>query len=381
MFFYMRPAANPPGAAGPAPDPSATMPADTRTLILTAEAMARAGVSVAPVTPSTEGTAIRVPGIIEPDAYRTVDVTPIVSGTVLSVSAALGDLISQGTVVARLRSPELTDEVRRWLTGKANLDAVSRRLERTRQLVKIGAASKEEAETDQSDFVRSSTDLETARARLLRLGLTDLRLAAIAAGEAAPETIDVRAPAAGVVLRRTANVGQNVGPADSLITLASVRSVWAVADVFERDLGQVRLGQRVTLTTDAFPGRTWTGRVTYVDPQLARETRTARARVEVDNPDAALRIGMFVALTISSASVSARVMVPMTAIQTLGAVFVVYIEGAQPNQFVERAVAVGASVGDQVEIRSGLSPGEKVVVAGSFFLRSERDRLGWPPPR
>jgi cobalt-zinc-cadmium efflux system membrane fusion protein len=370
------------GASRQAP-PAATAepPADSQTLVLTAEAVSRAGISVSPVTMSTDGSALRVPGVVEPDAYRTVEVTPIVSGTVLSVSAVLGEAIVKGATVARLRSPELTDEARRWLTGRAALDAVSRRQERTRQLAKIGAASQEELEAIQAEFVQASTEVDTARARLARLGLDDAGLAAIAAGEAAPEVIDVRAPAGGVVVRRAANPGQNVAEADSLLTLADVRHVWVMADVFERDLGPVRIGQTVTVTSEAFTGRTWTGRVAYIDPELARDTRTARVRIEVDNPDAALRFGMFAVATISAPAAVPSARVPKASVQTLGAVSVVYVEvPGQPHTFVERAVVLGNSSGDQVEIRSGVSPGDRVVGTGSFFLRAERDRLGWPLP-
>lgn len=383
MWLYMRPDAAQP--AGPesttAPPAAAQAPPDaTQTLTLSSESLSRAGVVMADVFTSSEGAELRVPGVVEPDAYRTVDVTPIVGGTVVSMQVALGDAVRQGAVVARLRSPELTDEVRQWMTGRANLDAVSRRLARTRQLAKIGAASQQELETDQADMVRASTDVETARARLLRLGLDDARLAAIATGDAAPETIDIKAPAGGIVVRRAANQGQNVGPADALITLANIGRVWVMADVFERDLGRVRIGQSATVSAEAFAGRAWTGRLTYVDPELARDSRTARARVEVDNPDGALRFGMFVALTLKSASEGERVTVPSTAVQTIGSVPVVYVQAQQAGQFQERPVVLGATAGDQIEIRSGLHAGERVVVSGSFFLRAERDRLGWPPP-
>ncbi|MEO6223869.1 MAG: efflux RND transporter periplasmic adaptor subunit [Vicinamibacterales bacterium] len=384
MWFYMRPASAPQGhesaVARPTAAPfNASAPAGTQTLTLTAEASARARIVVAPATTSTQGAVLHVPGVVEPDAYRTVDVTPIVAGTVVSMSAVLGDAVSAGGVVARLRSPELTDEMRQWMTGRASLDAISRRLVRTRQLAKIGAASQQEVEADQADMVRASTDVSTAKARLMRLGFNDARLAAIAAGDAPPETIDIKAPASGVVIKRLANQGQNVGPADSLITLANVAHVWVMADVFERDLARVGIGQRASVTAEAFTGRSWMGKVTYIEPELARDSRTARARVEVDNADGSLRFGMFVAVSVTSGASAEHVVVPAAAIQTIGAVPVVYVE-VQPGQFRERPVRLGAASGDDVEIQAGLDGGERVVVSGSFLLRAERDRLNWPAP-
>jgi len=352
-----------------------------QSLVLTDDVAARAGLVVTPATASTDAVPIRVPGVVEPDAYRTVEVTPIVSGTVISMSAVLGDQVADGAPVGRLRSPELTDEVRRWLTARAALDAVSRRAERTTQLAKIGAASREEVEAADADLVRASTEADTARARLVRLGLTEADLTGIAAGQTPPEIIAVQAPAGGVVLRRSANPGQNVSQTDSLVTLADVHHVWVMADVFERDLDRMRVGQRVTVTSQAFGDRTWSGRVAYIDPELARDTRTARVRVEVDNPDAALRFGMYVLVGVQSQPAAPRVRIPRAAVQTLGAASVVYVESpGAPLTFIERPVLTGDTAGENIEIRAGLSEGERVVGAGSFFLRAERERLGWPLP-
>lgn len=385
MFVYLGPStaqvAVPSPTIGVGTAGSTPAPAMADMLMLTPEAVRRAGIAVAPVVSSNDAGALVVPGVVEPDGYRTVAVTPIVGGTVVSVSAALGDVVTRDSTVARLRSPELTDEVRRWLSLSADLDVVTRRLTRTRDLAKIGAASQQELEEVEADSVRATTDLATARARLIRLGLDDARMAAVAAGGGVPETIDVQAGAGGVVLTRPVNPGQNVGPMDTLMTLADVSSVWIMADIFERDAAHVRAGERVAVTSETFPGRTWTGRVSYVDPELARDTRTVRARVEVSNPDGALRFGMFVIVTLRLPSTSPRMMVPQTAVQMLGAVPVVYVEEVeQPGHFTERPVVTGVSSGDRIVIRSGLLEGERVVVEGSFFLRAERERLGWPPP-
>ncbi len=386
MYVAMRPAdppamtAHTPEAGAPA---AASAPsAESRTLTLTPEAVARAGIEVVPAALSTAGLTRRLPGVVEPNGYRTVDVTPIVGGTVVTMAVDLGTGVRRGMVVARLRSPELTDEVRRWLTFRAERDVVARRLTRTQGLTKIGAASRQELEEVEAEVVRADTELDTARSRLIRLGFTDAALQGIGQGDAIPETIDVRAPAGGVVIRRAANPGQNVGPDEPLVTLADLDTVWVMGDVFEQDLAHVRVGQPATVTTDALPGRTWTGRVTYIDPEVARDTRTVRVRVEVANPGGALKFGMFVGISVGGVASSSRVVVPRAAVQTLGAVPVVYVEdAAQPGRFTERVVVLGDITGDVVEVRAGVSAGERVVARGSFFLRAERDRLGWPAPR
>lgn len=365
-----------PGDAATAVSPS---PASGRTLTLSQEAMTRARITVIAVGQGGVAATRRLPGVVEPHGYRVVDVTPLMSGSVTEVRAELGQAIRQGAVVARLRSPELTDEVRRWLTTKAERDVVAQRLARTESLAKIGAASRQDLEEDQASLVRVRTELDTARLRLERLGVSDARLAAMAEGESLPEVFDVVAQAGGVVTARMVNPGQNVAVGEPILTVADRSRVWIIADVFEADLGQVREGQQAHVTSETFSGRTWTGRVAYLDPAIARDTRTAKVRIEVENRDEALRFGMFVSVALGISGSTSDLVVPQTAVQSLGAVDVVFVEPS-PGSFTERVVQLGASTGELVVVTSGLDVGDRVVTSGSFALRAERDRLGWPPP-
>jgi cobalt-zinc-cadmium efflux system membrane fusion protein len=365
-----------------APAPAAPAPAgaDDRVLILSEEARARAVIQTAVVTARTSASQTRWPGVVEPDAYRSVDITPIVGGTVVEMRAALGDVVRRGSVVGRLRSPDLTDAVRRWLTMRADSEVAARRLTRTRGLAKIGAASQQDLEEEEAAALRASTELDTARIRLSRLGIAENALGAIAAGGALPETVDVVAQAAGVVVRREVNVGQNIEAATPMVSLADPSRVWVLADVFERDLSALRVGQQVTVTSESFAGRSWKGTIAYIDPQVARETRSVRARIELDNPGGVLRFGMLVSV-LADGPADAGLTVPRTAVQTIGAASVVYVEEpAAPGRYLERSVVSGPAEGDAVVILAGLEAGERVVTSGSFLLRAERDRLGWPAP-
>ena len=121
--------------------------------------------------------------------------------------------------------------------------------------------------------------------------------------------------------------------------------------------------------------------MSYVDPQLALDTRTARVRIDVANPGRALRLGMYVDVSLSVATGTTALRVPVTAVQTIGSQQVVYVADVrQAGRYFERPVVLGTSSGQQVEILSGISGLDDVVVQGSFTLRAERDRLGLPPP-
>jgi hypothetical protein len=153
--------------------------------------------------------------------------------------------------------------------------------------------------------------------------------------------------------------------------------VWVLADLYERDFPHVAVGTDVTVTTNAYPGLQLRGRVNYIDPQVSRETRTAKLRVEVPNPRGELRLGMYAVVTVGSSEARQVVVVPGGAIQHVGDRTVVYVaDPAVPGRFVERPVTVGRVTTDEAEIEAGLTPRDSVVTKGSFFVRAERDRLG-----
>jgi plastocyanin len=154
-------------------------------------------------------------------------------------------------------------------------------------------------------------------------------------------------------------------------------TVWVLADVHERDIGRVRVGTAARITSDAFSGRQFDGRISYLDPQLDATTRTTKARIELPNPSGELRLGMYVDVVVATNTASATPIVPRSAVQNVGNKTVVYLADANaPGTFFEREVHLGESAGDDVEVLAGIQPGDLVVTAGSFSLRAERDRLG-----
>ncbi len=147
-----------------------------------------------------------------------------------------------------------------------------------------------------------------------------------------------------------------------------------MAEVHERDFARVRVGSAVTVASPAYPELSLRSRVSYLDPQVRPETRTARARIEVPNAGRRLRLGMYADVLVADA-VTTGLLVPRTAVQTIGTRQVVYVADArQPGRFVEREVQLGAVAGDHVLVIAGVSVAERVVSEGSFSLRAERDR-------
>ncbi len=364
-------------APGAAPSAASGAPADDVVVTLTPDAVERAGLVTATVATGTSTTDIRLPGVVEPNAYRRVAVTPLVSGRVTHVAAQLGARVRKGETMTNIYSPAIADARAKYISARAMLDAHDLELQRTEKLVEIGAASRQELERIHAEHAAQIAEVSSARSQLELLGVPAPPSHEAQGGGAVSATTSVPAPIDGVVTERNANVGLNVDSATQLFTVVDLSTVWIVADVYERDFSRVRVGNQAAITTPAYPGLTLRGPVSYIDPQVNATTRTAKVRVEVANARGDLRLGMYADVAISTGQATAKVMIPGASIQQVGNRSVVYLsDSQQPGRFVERAVTLGASSGEQVEVASGLKPGDVVVTEGSFFVKAERERLG-----
>jgi RND family efflux transporter MFP subunit len=351
-------------------------------LQLSPDLVARAGIRIETVQTGGVEAGLRVPGTVQPNAYRKVSVTPLASGRVTRVPVELGQRVPRGATLAEIYSPDLAEARTRYLSMKADLEAGEARVARTERLAQIGAASQQELEGARADHTRHQADVEQAAARLRLLGVDPGHVTHTAAGAAgsASATVRVTAPQDGVVLERPATIGMTVDAATVLVILVDLSPVWVIADVYERDFGAVRVGTRATITTDASPGSGVSGKVTYVSPAVRAETRTAEVRVEVPNPKGELRLGMFVDVTLEGIQRTAGAVIPRSAVQTVGTRTVVYIAvDESAGRFEERPVVLGEGDQDRVSVSSGLAPGDRVVTTGSFSLRAETERQGLRP--
>ncbi len=378
-------AADVPSPAGAQPYPAASAGASNAPLPdvvvpFSQDAVDRAGIVVAPVASGTSAAEIRLPGVVEPNAYRQVVVTPLVAGRVTKVGPALGDRVRRGQTLAEIYSPALAEAQTRYVSAQAMLDAHDRELQRTQKLVEIGAASRQELEKIHAEHAAQTAAVQSARSQLELLGVSASALANVASGRSVSSATSVPAPIDGVVTERGANVGLNVDPATKLFTVVDLSTVWIVADLYERDFSRIRVGSEAAIRTSARPGVTLRGRVSYIDPQVSADTRTAKLRIEVPNTGGELRLGMYADVVVAGASGTSAPGVPRNAVQNVGDRTVVYLANPkEPGKFVEREVRLGQASGEQVDVVSGVQPGDVVVTEGSFYVRAERERLGLRP--
>lgn len=368
-------------SAAPSSDPpplvSSSGPLPDVTVPLTPEAVARAGIVVAPVTTAAHSSEFRVPGSVEANAYRQVTVTSLVGGRITAVSAQLGDHVRRGQPLAQVYSPELAEAQTAYVSARAMLDAHDRELQRTQKLVGIGAASRQELERIHAEHSAQTAAVESARARLELLGVPASTIEAITTTSKVNPTISVPAPIDGVVTERLANAGLNIDSTTKLFTVVDLSTVWIVADVYEKDFSRIRVGTEATISTSAYPDLALKARISYIDPQVNPETRTARLRLELPNTGGELKLGMYADVVVVEHSAAEVPAVPRTSIQNVGDRTVVYLANSgNAASFTEREVRLGQSSEGLVEVLSGVQPGDRVVTNGSFFLRAERERLG-----
>ena len=366
------------GAMASSAAPNGSMP--DVVVSLSADAVKRAGIELATVTTGAGSSGVRIPGTVEPNAYKKVVVTPLVAGRVTRVFVELGDQVRRGQTLAQIFSPELADAKTKYLSAKAELEAHERELDRTTKLVGIGAASQQELERLHAEHAAKLASVQSLRSRLVLLGMPAPAIDGLAPGKEVESTTSIPAPIAGVVTERGANVGLNVDTATKLFSVVDLSTVWAVGALYEKDFSRVRVGSAATVTTSAYPGLKLAGRVSYIDPQVSPDTRTARVRVEVANPRQELRLGMYADIEIKTTAGGQTVMIPRSAVQNVGDRQVVYIMNpSESGKFAERAVRLGEPSAEQVEVVSGVKPGDRIVSKGSFFVRAERERLGLRP--
>jgi RND family efflux transporter MFP subunit len=341
-------------------------------VVLSPEAVAQAGIKTAQVAVIESNAAIQVPGTVMANAYQEVRVVPVVGGIVTKVYAELGSAVKREAPLATLFSAELADAQTKYLAMGAMLEADQKRLQRTQQLVDIGAASRQELEEAVAASASRATEVEAARQRLLLLGLTRKQVASLRSPSQIVSDVVVPAPISGIITGRSANLGQVVGMGEALFVVTDLSEVWVVGDLYEQDFQTVRVGSEATFTTPAYPDLALNGRVTYVDPRVDPQTRTAKVRVEVPNADGRLRLGMYATLSFTTRSGERVVVVPRAAVQTIGDRHVVFVPVEdEEGTYIQRTVVLGQPVGESYTVLRGVDPGAMVVTEGSFFLRAE----------
>lgn len=328
-----------------------------------------------PLLPQLETT-----GEVDYEQDRVAHVGPRVPGRVVSVSADLGDRVAAGRELASIDSVELGEARARFLASRSHESVTRIRFERQQALFRDQISSEEELLDAEAAYLEARAAREGAEETLRLYGLGKDRIAALRPGDPGASILAIRAPIPGRVVEKHVTLGELITPDDVLFTLADLDRVWVWIDVFERDLASVHEGDGVEVRVDAYPERTFGGEVSYLSSEVAAETRTVRARIDVENPERLLRPGMFADVRLTDPHADAgrdSLVAPASAVVRSGGRKLVF-RPLGDGRFRAVPVEIGRRQGEWAEVLAGLEPGDAVVTEGSFFLKSElaREELG-----
>jgi len=343
---------------------------EKRTVRFDAPTLARLGVASEPAGSSADSHRLTFPGTLDYALDRYAEVGTIVEGRVASVHVTSGDRVTKGQPLAVVAVPALVEAQAQLAIAEASARTAGAQADRESALLARSLTTAREDEVARNDAHKGRAEADAARARLALLTGAPGATASGAGGH-----LTVASPIQGTVVRRDIVLGGRIQPSQSAFVVADLGSLWANVNVFESDLRHVVAGSPAELSVEAFPGRTFKGRVIVVEPHISAGTRAARARIVVDNADGVLKPGLFfqARVEIDGRARASSLLVPRGAVQPLGGADVVFVERSA-GEFEVRRVRVASFTPQLAEVDEGLQRGERIVVAGASLVRAEASR-------
>jgi cobalt-zinc-cadmium efflux system membrane fusion protein len=303
-------------------------------------------------TPST----LNVTGTVNADVSREIPVVSIASGRVVAIHVRLGDYVKKGQLIMEVQSTDISGAFNQYLKAVNDEHLANTQLERARILYDKGAIAKSQLEIAQDGEDDARADLVAAEEQLRVLGVDKNHPGAM---------VKVFSPASGFIIQQNvteaATAGVTLAGTANAFTIADLSHVWVICDVYENDLASVHVGQAADVRLNAYPDRVITGTVGDIGAVLDPAIRTAKVRVQVDNPGNLMRIGMFATATLHGKKAETETVVPASAVLHLHDRDWVYVPNGD-GSFRRAGVQVGAIVpGKLQEISTGLSVGQQVV--------------------
>ncbi len=296
--------------------------------------------------------AVRAVGRVDFNEERLARLHPKTEGwiEVLRVSTT-GSVVKKNDILLSIYSPQLVSSQEEYLRALNNLQVLK--------------------DSPYEEIRRGAQELaDSSRQRLYLLDVPEHQIHELEATRKLMKRIHIHSPFDGTVMQVGVREGQYVTPKTELYMLADLSRVWVYVDVYEEDLPWVKQGDDAEMRVRAAPGRTFYGKVVYIYPYMERKTRTARVRLEFENPDLLLKPEMFANITLRSGRVVDAVVVPSEAVVRSGERELLFVV-REPGKFEPRPVTLGLSSGGKVQIIEGLAPGEEVVTSAQFLIDSE----------
>jgi membrane fusion protein, heavy metal efflux system len=341
---------------------------------LTPEAARTAGIEVQQVAAAPLSELIEATAVLELNGDKVSRVGPRVTGRCATVNVSQGDRVRSGQVLAQIDSVEMDQAWTDYLKAKGQFDLATRSVNREETLYAKKVSPEKDLLKARQELGGAEADMRLAREKFRVLGVDPRRIEEDMNGTTrSHRLIPVASPLSGVVMEKTVAQGETVGPDRTLFTVADLSTLWLMIDIYEQNLSRIRTGMQVKLSTAAYPGKEFKGKISYIADILDEKTRTVKARVTIDNKEGFLKPGMFATASIQSGKDSRTVeviAVPEESLFLDGSERFVFLDLGNGGFLVKR-VSAGRLLGSKIEIREGLKAGDRVVTKGVFALKSE----------
>jgi membrane fusion protein, heavy metal efflux system len=346
---------------------------ETSVVRLSDAARQRAAIAVVTVQARAASEILSAPAELQLNGDRVAMVGPRVTGRVARIDVSMGDRVAVGTMLASIDSPDVGSLLASYASAQAAESVAQRTYQREKDLFARRVSAEREVLAAEAELAAASSARRTVESRLQALGVAPPQ--AGPPGPASP-LLPIRSPIQGTVIERNATTGAPVGPDTVLFKLADLSTLWLVAKVPETAVRDIRRGDSMTVKVDAFPDQPVAGRVSYIGATVSDTTRTVDVRIDVPNRTGQLKPGMYARAQLATRDAVERpnrILIPQIAVQELNRKRVVFVPRGD-GAFDVREVTVGASVGDDIEVLSGLKAGDTIVTTGSFTLKSQAVR-------
>jgi cobalt-zinc-cadmium efflux system membrane fusion protein len=360
--------AGPPSADDQGHHHNASHAADADSVQLTEAQAEFADIQVEEVGKESSQSLLKAMGKLLAAKPRTAIVSHAFSGRVAKLHVAIGEWVEEGQPLITLESHEVGDAKSEFYKAVADLELAKLNFEREEHLMEQEIGIRKNLVAAEAAFKIAQSTEEAAEKTLHVLGFDEEQVKEIAETHQISPQITLFAPIAGQIVANEAVLGALVDASTEILRVIDTSVLWADAQIYEKDIAKMRIGQKVDVTVPAYRDKVFHGEVSYIGSLVDEETRTITVRAEVGNPDALLKPGMFADIKVHLNGDSAMLVVPCEAILLDGGAKIVFVQDGE--SYRRREIETGALDGEKRQVLGGLEEGEKVVVLGNYQLRS-----------
>lgn len=340
-----------------------------KSLELTPEETQAIDIEMKPARMKKIGSITMATGKVKANENKVAIVGPLFSGRIKDVFVNAGDWVKKGDKLVILESVDVATAKSAFYKDYASMELAKINYERQQRLFKENITSQKNLASSEADYKIATANLNASEKNLHTLGFTEEDVKKLATTHEINPTIYLSTPISGRVVKREAIIGAMVDQSNDLFTIMDLSTLWIDADIYEKDLSLIKVGEKVEVTVPAYSEKIFSGKVVFICDIFNKETRTVCVRTEVANKNSLLKVGMFANVEISTGRERNALVVPIDAVLDSGGEKLVLVK--EGNSFYQKVVRVGTRFDNLIEILSGLKEGDEVVVKGNSQILSE----------